>query len=348
MLYTAIINQFRMLAAGSAETRFSRTNGDSRMTDTEYDIRSLIGNAEWRGVQDAISRVTNTTVAVVDSKGVPVVNSSGKQTAFDKLKELGSTPKRCMRCILRAETSALGGTHSAVVCCKCGLAAAVVPIMAELRQIGSVLVTRVRLPQGSDVQPFDNDRCPVTRESAAGLMAELPEMSAQSLTDIAFMVSSFVAYLLRCVREAGNGSESRRMSAMDRLRPEKQDVHISVPKSSKVYPAVYYVELNRTEMVGMSEMAVLCDLSPSYFSKLFLRETGENFSNWVSRRKTDWAREMLELDGIGIGEISEKLGFADTSYFIKVFRKYVGMTPMAYRTKKYSENSMRAETGGQK
>ena len=306
------------------------------MADTEYDIRSLIGNADWKSLQDAISRVTDTAVTVTDSKGIPIVNSSGDRNVFESLKELGSTPKRCVRCILRAGLLT-NGEHPTIVRCRCGLAAAVVPIVAERQQRGSIVITQVRLPaEDAGVMCAGTDRCPVTAEDAAALMAALPERTEQSLTEIASMVASYIGYLLRCVRDVSGGADGRRGTTADRLKSEKHDIQIAVPKSSKIYPAAYYVELNRTEMVGMSEMAALCDLSPSYFSKLFLREMGENFTCWVSRRKTEWAKEMLLLDGVSIGEISDELGFADTSYFIKVFKRYAGMTPMVYRTKCFS------------
>lgn len=84
----------------------------------------------------------------------------------------------------------------------------------------------------------------------------------------------------------------------------------------------------------MREMAELCHLSPSYFSKLFLREVGENFTDWVNRRKIEWAKEMLRDSSNSITDIASGLGYMDTSYFIKVFKKFEGTTPLAYRQRR--------------
>ena len=88
-------------------------------------------------------------------------------------------------------------------------------------------------------------------------------------------------------------------------------------------------------MVRMGQMAELCHLSGSYFSKLFLRETGENYTDFVKRQKIIWAKELLRGTGKSVNEISEELGFMDSSYFIRVFKQLEGVTPLAFRQQKY-------------
>ena len=95
------------------------------------------------------------------------------------------------------------------------------------------------------------------------------------------------------------------------------------------------MEGHRSEMLRMNQMAELCHLSPSYFSKLFLRELGENFTDYVKRQKVSWAKEMLRRTDKSVSEISSELGFLDSSYFIKVFKAVEGITPLAYRQEKY-------------
>ena len=81
----------------------------------------------------------------------------------------------------------------------------------------------------------------------------------------------------------------------------------------------------------MKEMADLCNLSPAYFSRLFKKEMGENFTDYVNRRKIGLAKETLRGGKESVSEIAARLGFQDASYFVKVFRRYEGITPTAYR-----------------
>ena len=113
------------------------------------------------------------------------------------------------------------------------------------------------------------------------------------------------------------------------------DEPISLARTSPVYPAVSYVESHRGEMVTMRDMANLCHLSPSYFSKIFPREVGETFTDYVNRRKVEWAKQKLRDSAESVSSVAFELGYVDTSYFIKVFKKFEGITPLAYRQQKY-------------
>jgi len=100
---------------------------------------------------------------------------------------------------------------------------------------------------------------------------------------------------------------------------------------SPLKPALDYIKEHSTEIPGMNAMAQLCHLSPSYFSRLFTRELGMNFTTYLNRHKVYLAKHLLLGTSMSVGDISEHLGFSDTSYFIKVFKRYAGMTPLAFR-----------------
>ncbi len=100
---------------------------------------------------------------------------------------------------------------------------------------------------------------------------------------------------------------------------------------SPLLPALQYMEENREHLITQAQMAELCHLSPSYFSRLFTHEMGVNFSQYSASKKIAWARELLEQTNDSIAVISEKLGFSSAAYFIKVFKKHEGITPLLYR-----------------
>ena len=76
-------------------------------------------------------------------------------------------------------------------------------------------------------------------------------------------------------------------------------------------------------------------MSPRYFSRLFRRELGENFINYVNRKKIQWAKERLRTSNDSVVQIAQELGYMDSSYFISVFKKFEGITPLVYRQHKY-------------
>ena len=58
-------------------------------------------------------------------------------------------------------------------------------------------------------------------------------------------------------------------------------------------------------------------------------------SDSMARQKVAWAKELLRGSGKSVAEISDELGFLDSSYFIRVFKSVDGITPHAFRQQKY-------------
>lgn len=69
----------------------------------------------------------------------------------------------------------------------------------------------------------------------------------------------------------------------------------------------------------------------AYLSKLFKRETGFKFSDYITQKRMAKGRELLLDPALKIYEIAEMTGYADVSNFIKVFRKNCGVSPNEYR-----------------
>jgi two-component system response regulator YesN len=99
----------------------------------------------------------------------------------------------------------------------------------------------------------------------------------------------------------------------------------------EVVQACQYVSLNLDKRISLEEVAEHLFLNPSYFSRMFKKETGENFIEYVTRMKMERAKELLDQTGHSVGKICELLGYDNQSYFIKIFKSHVGVTPAEYR-----------------
>ena len=85
----------------------------------------------------------------------------------------------------------------------------------------------------------------------------------------------------------------------------------------------------------MKEMALLCRVSESHFSRSFSKDVGENFVSYVNRRKVEQAKTLLRETNKTVSQIASELGYADTSNFITIFKRFEGTTPQVYRQYKY-------------
>ncbi|KPV60983.1 hypothetical protein QJ48_02630 [Paenibacillus sp. A3] len=86
------------------------------------------------------------------------------------------------------------------------------------------------------------------------------------------------------------------------------------------------------ERVGLEEAAAHLHLHPNYLSRLFKRETGENFVEFVTRTKMEKAKELLERTDKTVEEIAAMLSYENKNYFTKLFKAHTGALPSAYRS----------------
>jgi two-component system response regulator YesN len=99
----------------------------------------------------------------------------------------------------------------------------------------------------------------------------------------------------------------------------------------EIAEAKRYVMTHLEEKVGMEEMAIRMGMNSTHFSRTFKKETGEAFVSFVTRCKMERAKEMLDQCNLNVDAIAERLGFEHTSYFIKLFRGFSGLSPAEYR-----------------
>ena len=82
--------------------------------------------------------------------------------------------------------------------------------------------------------------------------------------------------------------------------------------------------------IHLSDAAAETGVSSAYLSTMFKKEIGYNFIEYVNLRKIELARQMLQ-DGKMVYEVSELLGFENSTYFSRVFKRYTDVSPDTYR-----------------
>ena len=102
-------------------------------------------------------------------------------------------------------------------------------------------------------------------------------------------------------------------------------------QSSDILHSVFaYIDGNIAQPIQLSAVAKHIGISENYLSSYFKKEMGENFVTYVNIRKVEKAKELLRANCL-VYQVSESLGFENNTYFTKVFKKYAGMSPDAYR-----------------
>ncbi|MDL4843167.1 response regulator transcription factor [Aquibacillus rhizosphaerae] len=102
-------------------------------------------------------------------------------------------------------------------------------------------------------------------------------------------------------------------------------------KNKEILEACVYVSMNIEKKLCLDEVANHLFLNSSYFSRLFKKEVGKTFVDYVKTMKMERAKELLDQTADSVGKVCERLGYDNQSYFIKLFKNYTGITPSDYR-----------------
>jgi two-component system response regulator YesN len=79
------------------------------------------------------------------------------------------------------------------------------------------------------------------------------------------------------------------------------------------------------------KIAELIDMAPGYMGRIFKKQVSKSIPDYLNEYRIERAKELLITTNDSIEEISQKTGYNNSSYFYKVFKKYMGITPAEYR-----------------
>ncbi len=95
--------------------------------------------------------------------------------------------------------------------------------------------------------------------------------------------------------------------------------------------ALKYMRDHLTERITLTAVASAAGLSPTYLAHLLRKETGKTFTDWLTERRMDRARELLAHTTLKIADVAQAVGFEDEAYFARRFRQRYGLPPGRYR-----------------
>lgn len=98
--------------------------------------------------------------------------------------------------------------------------------------------------------------------------------------------------------------------------------------------ALSIIEERYLQELSLHTVAKELHVSEGHLSKLFHRETGTTFSNYVNQLRIGKSKELLRDTNMTISEIAFAVGYNHQNYFTRVFKKIAGMSPSVFRAKK--------------
>ena len=125
-------------------------------------------------------------------------------------------------------------------------------------------------------------------------------------------------------------------------RPKRTDNVRNSDEQTTIKYLKEYVENNYIYDISMQEAAEEMGYSDAYFSKLFKQYFNQNFTAYLTEYRIKKAKELLSNTNHSIKDISRMVGYTDSNYFAKIFKRLVGEIPSKYR-ENLTENARKAQ-----
>lgn len=149
-----------------------------------------------------------------------------------------------------------------------------------------------------------------------------------------------VAEALRKLHHAAEDAEAR--SALFELFERLIGLIHSEQKmldQTQMQGIVDYVHEHYTRDLSLSEIAEMHRFSLGYISGAFKKHTGENFKDYLNLYRVKKAKEIMDTEKVKIAELALRVGCNNVNTFIRMFRKYEGISPGQYANNSGSERS---------
>ncbi len=101
--------------------------------------------------------------------------------------------------------------------------------------------------------------------------------------------------------------------------------------SPPVQKAIAYIDNDLTGNLSLSTISRALNISSSYLSTLFKKETGKTLTDYISNRRVNHAKHLLETTRLQVQTVAQHCGIVDVQYFSKIFKRITGKTPKEYR-----------------
>ena len=195
-----------------------------------------------------------------------------------------------------------------------------------------ILFTDIRMPGQSGLTML------------AGLRSEFPDMQVTVLTgyqDFSYAQQAIRLGVTRFLLKPSKMDEIKealvtmttRLDAQSQLRHQEEEPEEEQHGAGSfiVNQAMAYIEEHYAEKLTLQAVADCCYVSQWHLSKLLNRHTGQSFYDILNTARILKAKELLLDPRLKIGEIGERVGYADTAHFARTFKKQEGMSANEYR-----------------
>lgn len=281
---------------------------------------------ELLSIQKDLISITNMGIVIIDIDGEYITEKTNYSEFCKVFRKNSTLSLFCEKCDLKALNKVLLSRTPYIYKCHSGLIDVIIPILYEGEIIGAFLIGQFLLENNQEFELEKILKENIGKNIDLKLLQEkykeLTVISLEKLESIIRIVTYSTYYIADCIK---NKKWLEMKNTVSKVKIELSN--------SKIAPIIKYINEHINENVSLSLGANLCNMSQSQFSRTFKKETGKTFKEYILLKKIEQAKFYIKTTDKSFSEISDFLGFEDSSYFTKLFKKYEGITPKEYKIK---------------
>lgn len=295
-------------------------------------LGDIIDIESFQIIQDDIAHATDISIITIDYKGKPITKHSNCSAFCNHIRGIDKYSKLCEKCDSRGGLEAVRNERPYIYKCHKGLVDFAVPIIINEQYLGALMAGQILIEeqdiQLEEVCTLDMSFSDIEKEEINILKNKYERLSkfkierVKSIANMLFHISNYIVEEALFKMKHIEANNTRQLKDNNNQKTIKDD---------SILKAIEYIDKNLYKNITLDMISCECNLSQSYFSKLFKKEVGVNFISYLNGKRIEKSKEMLKNTQETVNNIAINIGFEDVGYFIRVFKKNVGITPNQYR-----------------
>ena len=282
-------------------------------------IETLTGSKIYQDYERAFSEATGLPVALrsVDSWQLP---HHGKRFENPFCALMAQKSRACAACLqVQQKLSETATNEARTVTCPAGLCDIAIPVRMGDQLVGFLVTGQVFCKRPTEAQ-FNR---------TAKLMADWGvQFNPDELRDAYFDTKVLSARQHDSIVKLLTIFAEHLSMVSNQIVLQEQNAEPPVISRAK-----QFITEHQSDELSLDEVAKSVHTSKFYFCKMFKKATGLHFTDYLSRVRTENAKNLLLNRNLRVSEIAYEVGFQSLTHFNRVFKRILGQSPTDYRSR---------------
>lgn len=301
------------------------------------------------------TEATGLATILVDTQGFELTAGYGFSPFCQLMRNNEETRHLCQTCDMFGGRSSIKNKVTKPYICHAGLVDFSYPVTIDEQVVGFILCGQTKIAPDSGFQPIIKEKTqwqddPIFVEAYENMPETTPEKIEAGAELLKIIINYYLSDIMSThlsVQEPQGLPDAFQFPQVAKDSGAKMD-HNQIAftyhgkeapeeKNKELRPeiadALEYINRHLNEVLTLDEVADQVYLSGYYFGKLFKKEVGMNFVDYVNEKKISRSMILLQDSTWSIDSIAHSLGFSQASYFSKIFKRVTNISPREYRQK---------------